>query len=165
MAKQILLVEDVESLGRAGQIVNVKPGYARNYLIPHGFGVIADKKALKFQEKVKVEREKKAHIDRTASEEIASKLEGITLTQVVKVDHDGHMYGSVTAHEILELLREHTTLEIEKKSIQLKQPIKATGVHIVTLKLKEGVVATVNLNVVSEQGYQASLQEVEQPKS
>lgn len=159
MATKLLLIEDVEALGRSGDIVTVKPGYGRNFLLPQGFAVIADKKALRQQERLIEERKKKAIEDKKESDAIAARIEGITLTTVVKVDQEGHMYGSVTAHEIVHLLQEQQKVEIEKKSIQLKHPIKTTGVHAIPVKLKEGVAATFNLKVMSEEGFKTSQEE------
>jgi large subunit ribosomal protein L9 len=163
MATKLLLLEDVEVLGRSGEIVNVKPGYARNFLLPQGLAVIANKQALRQQERLKEERQKKAIADKNESDEIAARLNGMTLITIVKVDHEGRMYGSVTAHEIIHLLQEQQQVELEKKTIQLKHPIKTTGVHTIPVKLKEGVSTSFNLKVMSEEGYQAS--QKEQPAS
>lgn len=159
MATKLLLLEDVEALGRSGEIVNVKPGFARNYLLPQGLAMIADKQALRQQDRLKEERQKKAVEDRKDADAIAARLEGITLTTIVKVDHDGHMYGSVAAHEIIHLLQEQQKVELEKKNIQLKQPIKATGVHVIQIKLKEGVIAAFNLKIMSEEGFRKAQEE------
>lgn len=156
---QLLLLEDVEALGRSGEIVNVKPGYARNFLLPQGLAVIANKNALRMQERLKEERQKRAIADKQESEIIAAKIEGISLVKVVKVDHEGHMYGSVTVADIAHLIQDHIQVELEKKAIQLKHAIKATGVHAVVVKLKEGVSASFNLKVMSEEGHRASLEE------
>jgi large subunit ribosomal protein L9 len=155
MATKLLLLEDVEALGRSGEIVNVKPGFARNFLLPQGFAVIADKRALRQQEKLREERQKKAVADKNESDQVAAKIEGITLTTVVKVDHDGHMYGSVTPHEIISLLQEQQKIELEKKNIPMKHAIKTTGAHVIHVKLKEGVEASFNLKVMSEEGFKA----------
>lgn len=158
MAK-LLLVEDVDALGRSGEIVNVKPGYARNYLLPQGLAVLADKRALRLQERLKEERAKRALVDKKESEEIAVRLNGTSVVAVVKVDHEGHMYGSVTIADIANLLQEQQQVTIEKKSIQLKHAIKATGVHVIPVKLKEGVTASFNLKVMSEEGHRAATEE------
>jgi len=150
MANKLLLTQDVEDLGRSGDIVSVKPGYARNYLIPHGFAVIADKRALKMQARLQEERRKKAAQDKEESEKLSTTIEGITITTVVKVDHEGHMYGSVTAQEIVHLLQEQANLNVEKRSLQVKHPFKEIGVHKVNIKLKEGVTSTITLKIVSE---------------
>lgn len=150
MANKFLLVEDVEALGRSGDIVGVKPGYARNYLIPQGLAVIADKKALRMQARLQEERHKKAAVDLQESEELAAKIEGQNLTVTVKVDHEGHMYGSVNATDIEHLLEKQMGIVLEKKSIQLKHPIKTTGAHTIHVKLKEGVTASFSLTVEAE---------------
>jgi large subunit ribosomal protein L9 len=161
MAARLLLIEDVETLGRSGDIVNVKPGYARNFLLPQRLAVVADKSALRRQEKLKEERQKKADIDRQESDEIAARIGGLTLTSVVKVDHEGHMYGSVTANEIIHLLQEQGQIHLDRKSIVLKQPIKETGVYSILVKLKEGVTANFQLKVISEEGHRAALNETQ----
>lgn len=161
MATKLLLIEDVESLGRSGEIVNVKPGYARNFLLPQGFAMIADKKALRQQEKLVEDRMKKAMTDKKESDAIASRVEGVTLVKIVKVDHDGNMYGSVTVHDILDLLKEQEKVELEKKNIALKHPVKEIGISQIQVKLKEGVTAAFTLKVMSEEGFKAS--QAEQP--
>ncbi|MFI0434983.1 MAG: 50S ribosomal protein L9 [Parachlamydiaceae bacterium] len=156
MATQLLLVEDVDALGRSGEIVTVKPGYARNFLLPQGIAIIANKQALRQQERLKQERQTRAIEDKKESEAIASHIEGVNLITVVKVDHEGHMYGSVHTHEIVNLLQEQKNVSLDKKSVLLKHPIKTTGVHPITVKLKEGVTVTFNLKVMSEEEYRTS---------
>ncbi|MFQ5729535.1 MAG: 50S ribosomal protein L9, partial [Waddliaceae bacterium] len=103
-------------------MVSVKPGYARNYLLPKRLAVIADKNTLKMQEKLQEERRKKAATDRKDAEELAKHLESVVLTAMVKVDEEGHMYGSVSALDIVHMLKEQQNMEIEKGSVQLKHP-------------------------------------------
>jgi len=150
MTAVLLLLKDVEALGRSGDVVKVKPGYARNCLFPKGVAIIADKNTLRMQEKLQQERELKAVQDKKESEEKAKKLATIQLTQKVKVDQEGHLYGSVSVGDIVQLLREEKLLEADKRSILLKHPIKKTGAHTIELKLKEGVIASFTLNVVPE---------------
>lgn len=159
MATQVLLLEDVEALGRSGEIVNVKPGYARNFLLPQGVAVMADKRALRMQQRLQEERQKRAVVDKKESEEMAIRIDGKTITKVVKVDHDGHMYGSVAISDLLHIMKDEMGVELEKKNIGLKHPIKATGVHVIPVKLKEGVNASFNLKVMSEEGFKAASQE------
>ncbi len=159
MAIKLLLVKDMDSLGRSGDIISVKPGYARNYLIPQGCAVIPTKKYLGLQEKLKEESRKRALIERQESEVLGAHLLGVTLTAVVKVDPEGRMYGSVTPAEMVQLLKEQHQIELEKRAIQLKQAaIKTTGVHTIPVKLKEGVQASFNLKVMSEEDYRLSLE-------
>ncbi len=150
MANKLLLLEDVEALGRSGDIVAVKPGYARNFLLPQGLGVVADKRALRMQARLQEERKKRATVDLKESEELAAKIEGQNLTTIVKVDQEGHMYGSVSATDIADLLEQQLSISLEKRAIQLKHPLKETGVHVIHVKLKEGIQATFNLTIESE---------------
>jgi large subunit ribosomal protein L9 len=158
------LLEDVDSLGRSGEVVNVKPGYGRNFLIPQGLAMLANKHALRLQESLKAERQKRAEVEKQESEKIAANLEGLSVTKVVKVDHDGHMYGSVTIGEIVQLLQDEHNVELDKKAIQLKHAIKTTGVHEVPVKLNEGVTAQFHLKVMSEEGHRAAMQEQSETK-
>jgi len=151
-SSQLLLLNDVESLGRQGQIVHVTPGYARNFLFPQRLGMIADARALRMQAKLVEERKKRAEIDRKESEEKAKQIEGLILSTVVKVDHEGHLYGSVTALDVAKLLLEQHSIAVEKREIALKAPVKKLGLYPVVIRLKEDVQAQVTLKVMNEQG-------------
>lgn len=151
MATKLLLIEDVEDLGRSGDVVSVKPGYARNFLLPMGFAVPADINALRRQARLQEERAKKAISDKEESEKIAGALADVTITTVVKVDHDGHMYGSVSAADVIQLLKEQANVELEKRSILLKHPLKETGDHAIKIKLKENVSSEITLKIVPEE--------------
>lgn len=150
MATKLLLIEDVEDLGRVGDIVSVKPGYARNFLLPKGTAVVADKNALRMQARLQEERKKQAILDKQEAEQSAAALEVVTLTTIVKVDHEGHMYGSVSAHDILNLLKEQANIVLEKRAVVLKHAFKEIGVHEIAVKLKEGVNATIKLKIIPE---------------
>ena len=97
------------------------------------------------------ERQKKAVEDKKESEELAQKLEGLTVSTIVKVDHDGHMYGSVTQSDVVDLMQEQHSITVEKKCVPLKHSIKETGVYELDLKLKEGITAKVTLKVIPEE--------------
>ncbi|MBS0622257.1 MAG: 50S ribosomal protein L9 [Verrucomicrobia bacterium] len=148
-AIQLLLMEDVEGLGRKGELVLAKPGHARNFLLPQKKGIVATAFALGMQSKLKEEREKQAVVDRAIAKEIASRVHGITLTLHVKVDQDMHMYGSVKAGQIAEVL-EKEGIAVEKKFIALHHPIKEIGVHEIPLQLKEGITCRFQLKVLPE---------------
>ena len=150
MATQLLLTEDVTDLGRKGDIVSVKPGFARNFLLPQGFAVTASPRALRMQTRLKEERQQRAIEDKKESEAIAEKLNGLVLSTTVKVDQEGHMYGSVAATDLVRLIKDATQIDLEKSTVQLKHAIKTTGEHTITLKLKEGVQASIRLDVASE---------------
>lgn len=149
MSNQLLLIQDVDDLGRSGDIVSVKPGYARNFLLPQKKAVIADKFTLRMQARLQDERKQQAAVDKTASEELAARILGLVVTIHVKVDPDGHMYGSVSAQDIVRLLGEQG-VSLERKNVVLPQPIKLLGSHPIHLRLKEGIPAQIQLDVVSE---------------
>ncbi|MGK5594659.1 MAG: 50S ribosomal protein L9 [Parachlamydiaceae bacterium] len=150
MATKLLLIQDVEDLGRSGDLVNVRPGYARNFLIPQQLAIVADKRTLRLQARLQEERQKRAVVDRSEAEALAQKLEGMTVEVQVKVDHEGHMYGSVTQADIIRLLQEQHNIELEKKNILLKHAVKTIGDTEIELKLKESVRASVLLRVTPE---------------
>jgi len=149
MKHQLLLIEDVDGLGRSGDLVTAKPGYIRNYLLPQKKAVVADKGTLRMQAKLQEERAKRAIVDKKEAEELSVKIAGITLTKVVKVDPEGHMYGSVSAMDIVQLFAEQG-YPLERRNVVLPHPIKTLGVHQLSLKLKEGVPASFTLNVESD---------------
>ncbi|MCB1134713.1 MAG: 50S ribosomal protein L9 [Chlamydiia bacterium] len=148
--QKLLLIEDVEGLGRSGDVVTAKPGFVRNYLLPKGKAKIADANTLRMQARLQEERRKRAAEDRKASEAIRELLDGKTYVTEVKVDHDGHMYGSVSTLDIVRIVHEHDNVELEKRFVQLPHGIKTTGVHRIDLRLKEDVVAHIIVKVVPE---------------
>ncbi len=151
MKQQLLLLDDVDGLGRSGDVVTAKPGFIRNFLLPQKKAVIVDKQTLKMQARLKAEREKRALVDRKEAEEFAKTLVGLTLTTEVKIDPEGRMYGSVSTLDIARMLQAKG-YPFERKNISLTQPIKALGSHTIQLKLKEGVLATFILVVEPEGG-------------
>lgn len=150
--QRLLLIEDVDDLGRSGDVVRVKPGYARNYLLPRGFGVIASKNALRMQERLQEERQKRAEEDRKEAEKLAELINGTTVSTEVKVDQEGHMYGSVTAVDVCNLVNEEKGCELEKRNIVLAHPIKEVGIYELELRLKEDVPCGITLKVIPEGG-------------
>lgn len=152
MATKLLLLEDVDALGRSGDVVKVKPGYARNFLIPQGLAHVADSRSLRLQAQLQEERRKRAVVDKKEADEQAVVLDALVLTSIVKVDQEGHMYGSVSAADLADLIEGACSVRLEKRAVQLRQPIRELGEHKVAVKLKEGVKATVTLHVEAEEG-------------
>lgn len=151
MKQQLLLLEDVDGLGRCGEVVTAKPGFVRNFLLPQQKALVADKHTLKLQTRLKEEREKLALVDRAESEKFAASLQGLTISTEVKVDTEGRMYGSVTSVDIVRLLQAKG-FPLERKNVVLLQPLKKLGTHTVNLKLKEGVLGTFILEITPEGG-------------
>jgi len=161
MAKKLLLIKDVKDLGRAGQIVSVKSGYARNRLIPIKAAIELDKNALSMQARLQEQRAQQAIADKKDAEILAEKLNGKVVKTFVKVDHDGNMYGSVSANDIVKLLEEQHSIQLDKQIISLKHPVKETGLTEISLKLPEGISGTLMLKVMAE----GSLDVEEEPAS
>lgn len=149
MKQQLLLLKDVDGLGKKGEVVSARPGFIRNFLLPQGMAVIASPNMLRKQQKLREEREKQAIIDRKESEELARQIEAVSLDIQVKVDPEGHMYGSVSAADIANLFVQRG-LPLERRNVLLNKPIKQTGVHKLVVKLKEGISASFSLNIVPE---------------
>ncbi len=151
MANKLLLLEDVIGLGRKGEIVGgAKPGFARNFLLPKKKAVYAEAHLVKFQERLQKERAKQAIDDKKDAEELAASLKEQQLKITVKIDAEGHMYGSVSAKDVSTLLKEQLSIELDKRNILLPKAIKKTGLHLIELRLKEGIPAHVNLEIIPE---------------
>lgn len=153
----LLLLEDVRNLGRKGEIVRAKPGFVRNFLIPQKKATFATPRTVKLQKQLQEERQQQALVDREESEKWAQRLREKKLTITVKSDPQGHLYGSVTAIDILQLIEKEEGVALEKKQILLPRSIKRVGDYSISLSLKEGVKALFTLEVQSEQGPQLSL--------
>ncbi len=147
---KVLLVQDVEHLGKAGEIKDVSGGFGRNYLLPKGFAVLATKSQIKQAEERLAAQRRKAEAARKDAEALAAKLAELTLTFVVKVGEQERLYGSVTNADIAAKLHEVTGIEIDRRKIALEDPIKRTGEYEVPVELASGVSATLKVVVVGE---------------
>lgn len=150
MKQQYLLIEDVEDVGRSGEVISAKPGFARNFLLPQQKAVLATEHTLRMQTRLQEERAKQAAVDKKAAEDLADKLRGTILKITVKVDPEGNMYGSVGPTDIIELFAKEG-IPVDRRNIGLNKPIKEVGVHSMTLKLKEGVMCDYTLQIIGEQ--------------
>jgi large subunit ribosomal protein L9 len=148
---QLVLTEDVEHLGKQGDVVEVKPGYGRNYLLPRGMATIPTQHNLKLLEKfkIKVKQAKEARVaDLKSLAEQISKMPGITIE--VNATEEGHLYGSVGAPEISKGLKAKG-LEVEPEMIRLEVPIKETGLWAVKLNLGYDIETEVKVAVIRAQ--------------
>ena len=145
---RLILREDVANLGEAGALVSVKPGYARNFLLPTGKAMIAtdaNVKELEHKRRVIAEKLAKELKDLNA---LKDRLEQIQLSVEAQAGEEGKLFGSVTAQKVAELLGEKGQ-EIDRRKIDLADPIKETGEHVVPIKLHREVVANVKLQVTA----------------
>ena len=145
---KIILTQEVTGLGSAGDVVEVKDGYARNYLVPRGDAIRWTKGAEKQVEQIKAARAARAVRDADHAGEIKGKLEAAPVNVKVRAGKDGRLYGSVTVADIAGALADTTGESIDKRTIAVGNPIKSLGAHEVSVKLHDEVSATVALNVV-----------------
>jgi len=146
---EVILREDVQSLGKAGELVKVRPGYARNYLLPQGLAYEAtegNRKRIEAESKARIAR---AATDRAEAETLAAGLGQVTLTLARKAGEGDRLFGSITTQDIAEGLAKlgHT---VDRRRIELGQPIKTLGEHRVTVRLPAEVHAEVRITVVPE---------------
>lgn len=146
---QVVLKEDIEKLGRRGEVVKVAEGYARNYLLPKGKALPATDGNLKT-----IEREKRRYLVRAAkdkeeNEALAQRIAGVSCTVVRKVGEHDVLYGSVTSSDIAEYLRTQG-IDVDKRRILLEDPIKSLGIYTVPIRLHPEVTAEVKVWVVKE---------------
>ena len=146
---KVILREDVKGKGKAGEIIEVKPGYARNYLLPQGFAYPATEASIKVYGQEKYRKAKKQEQLHVESEKLKTQFEKISLTAAVKVGDDDKLFGSVTTHTISGLLKEKG-YEINHRKIMINEPIKELGVYEVGIDLGYGVEAHIKLWVVKE---------------
>ncbi len=144
---KVVLQEDVDNLGTSGDVVRVRPGYARNYLLPRGLALPATDANLARVEELK--RAAKAKADKLlgVAQETAKKLEAASVKIERAVGDENKMYGSVTTRDIEEAYRA-AGVELDRKKIQLAEPIKTLGLHEVPIKLHPSVTATLRVEVV-----------------
>jgi len=147
---KVLLKKDHELLGTAGEIKEVKDGYARNYLIPHGIATPATSSNLKSYEEVKRQKSRKIERETMDAKVIASRLESNPVTITLKTAEEGKIYGSVTAQMIYDILLEKGYQTIDRKKILVPEHIKSVGEYEVEIKLYTNVSAKLKVNVEGE---------------
>ena len=144
---EIILLEDVEALGNAGEIVKVKPGYARNFLFSHGLAVRSSKRNRALVGEKKAAIQAKANREAKVFEDLLSQLKKTEITIEVEVGEEDKLFGSVTSKDIHKSLIEKG-IEIERNTIQLKDPIKSLGIYEVKVKIAKGLSETIKVYVI-----------------
>jgi large subunit ribosomal protein L9 len=146
---KIILREDVEKLGKAGEVVKVKDGYGRNYLIPRQLAVLANVRNLKSLEHDRRTIETRAKKTRKAAEATAATLSGVSLTLRAKAGEEGKLFGAVTSRDIAEALGK-AGVTVDRKAIQLADPIKQLGDYKVRIRVAADVLPEISVSVVPE---------------
>jgi len=143
----IILTQDVDKLGRAGEIVSVKPGYGRNFLLPRGLGLLATRGNVAQLEHHRRAIAREQSKIREQFEALAKQLQGTKVSIARKAGKDEKLFGSVSNKDIVEAL-EAQNIKLDRRVVQLSEPIKATGNHDVTVRFSADVSVTLNVNVV-----------------
>ena len=147
---KVVLLEDVKSVGKKGDIVEVSEGYARNFIIPKKKGVEANQENLNTLKLQKANEEKIAKEKLEAAKELAAKLNEASVSLTIKGGKDGRTFGSVSSKEIEEAIKSQLGLEIDKKKLVIAEPIKTFGNHEVKVKLHKDVTAALKVKVGEE---------------
>ena len=146
---KIILKQDSRNLGSIGEIIEVKPGYARNYLFPRNVAMPVSKGNLRILEEEKKRLDLRINKEKKQAEKLAAEISKISLTAPVNVGEEDKIFGSVTSQNIIDLLKEKG-IEIDKRRVILEEPIKALGIYPIKIKLHSDVEAEVKLWVVKE---------------
>ena len=143
---KVILTEDVVDVGNCGDTVDVKAGFARNFLLPRNLAILASKGNVRAVDHVKKQKEIRDKKRRQSAEKVRDELEKLTLTTQLVADDEGKVFGSVTTHAVAELIEQagHT---VERRSIMLDEPIKALGVYTIKIKIEKDVAANIKLIV------------------
>jgi large subunit ribosomal protein L9 len=147
---KVLLCEDIDKLGWLGDVVEVKTGYARNYLIPQGLAKVASEASIRSIAEEKAKRAEQRKLEGRRLEEAAKAIEGAEAVIAAKANELGHLFGSVNERQIAANLRAQG-FEVRDEIVQLPEHIKQIGTHPVTLKFRDDLTATINVVVVPEQ--------------
>lgn len=147
---KVILLEDVKSLGKKGQIVNVSDGYARNAILPKKLGVEATPKNLNDLKLQNQHADKVAQENYEAAQRLAKEVEQKKVQVKIKTGKEGRIFGSVSTKEIAAAAKEQVGLELDKKKMQLSEPIKALGTYEVPVRLHPKVTAKLSVQVMEE---------------
>ncbi|MCU4137790.1 MAG: Ribosomal protein L9 [Thermodesulfobacteria bacterium] len=146
---EVILRKDIPKLGKAGDIVKVKDGYARNYLIPKGLAILANQKTIRALENQRKIILAKAERERKKLESLAEKLEGISITVYRKIIEEDRIFGSVSSIDIVNMLKEQG-IKVDKNQVILDEPIKKLGTFEVPIKLSSDKVVNIKVEVLEE---------------
>ena len=147
---KVILLENIKGVGKKDDIINANDGYARNFLFPKNKAVEANATNLaKLKAKQNSENYKK-EVEKSEAEKLKAKLENISLRIEVKAGENGKIFGGVTAKEVSDELKKQKNIDIDKKKILLKETIKTVGIFNVDVKLYEGVIGKIKVNIIAQ---------------
>nr|WP_153504640.1 50S ribosomal protein L9 [Cumulibacter manganitolerans] len=146
---KLILTQEVTGLGAPGDVVEVKSGYGRNYLIPRGVAMVATKGGEKQIAQIKRARDVRGARDLDHAKQIAASLEGLSVTHAARAGADGRLFGSVTSGDIVEAVKSAGGPELDKRRIEIPGHIKATGTHDVKVRIHDEVTGSFKVEVVA----------------
>ncbi|MBS7530503.1 50S ribosomal protein L9 [Hazenella sp. IB182353] len=147
---KVILQQDVKGTGKKGEIKEVAEGYARNFLFPRKLATPATEGNLNTLNEQKKAHDRRKSEELTTAKELAQKIEDLTITLSTKAGEGGRVFGSITSKQIVSTLKNNYQLQIDKKQVQLKEPIRTLGVTKVPIKLHPKVTATLSVQVIAE---------------
>lgn len=148
---KVILKEDIKGVGKKDQVINASDGYARNFLFPKNKAVEANAENMSKLKAKQDSNNYKKEQEKEAAKEVADKISKIMLKIPVKAGENGKIFGGVSTKEISELLEKNYQIKVDKKKIELKETIKTLGTTNVKIKLYEGVVANLKIDIIVEQ--------------
>jgi large subunit ribosomal protein L9 len=147
---RVVLRDDVENVGRKGDLIEVTDGFARNYLVPRGLAIKATKGVVQQAEAMRRNREARDARDREAAQALADQLTGRRIEVRARAGEGGRLFGSITATDVADAVRAQTGVELDRRKTQLAEPLKALGAVEVPVKLHADVEVTLTVDVVAE---------------
>lgn len=149
---KVVLTKDHDKLGMNGSVVDVNEGYARNFLLPNQMAQVATPSVLKHYDERKKAIAKKEAAILVRAQELAQKIEGLSVTIAERVGEEGKLYGTVTSKEVVHALAEQAKIEVDKKQVDIRTAIRHIGEHQAHIKLHPKVVAALKVQVVAQEG-------------
>ena len=146
---KVILTEDVKGIGKKDEIINANDGYARNFLFPQKLAVEANAKNMSLLQGRKDSANFKKEKEMEYANSLKEKLSKIMLTVKVKAGENGKIFGSITSKEICVELKKQKNIEIDKKKVNLKEPIKELGTFTIDIKLYEGIIGKLKINIIA----------------
>ena len=147
---KVILLADIKNVGKKDQIINASDGYARNFLLPKKLAVPADKGNMAELKARQNSKQYRKDQDKQKAENLAEKISQIMIKIKVKVGESGKIFGGVSSKDISEILKKEHKIEVDKKKVELKEPIKVLGITIVKIKLYEGIYGKLKVDVIPE---------------
>lgn len=147
---KVILLDNIKGVGKKDEIINASDGYARNFLLPKKLAVEANSANMNKLKAKQDSNQYRKNVEKEEAQKIAEKLKGILLKISVKAGENGKIFGSITSKEIAENLKSQYQIEVDKKKIELKEPIKTLGSFTVQIRLYEGVVGNLKVQMISQ---------------